>query len=120
MAKATVRDAILLNVVAAVLLAIAAAVWGASALVKSNAVGALEPLPQSPAETLYKVGRYDLLRDTAVNCERTFAQLAGTSLNGQISADWTTAILALLAMGVLIFNIWFLRAVRQSGGNVAL
>ena len=113
MAKVTVRDAILANVFATILLVFVAGIWTASALVKINAATVLAPLPHSTADTLYEVGRYDLLRDTAVNCENSFNQVVAGSLNAQVKADWTTAILALCALGMLLFNAWFLRGVRR-------
>jgi len=109
----TVRDAILANVFAAILLTVVAALWAANAVLKTNAVSAFAPLPHSAAETLYKVGRFELLRDTAVNCENTFNQLVASTFNAQAKADWTTAILALCAIGMLIFNAWFLRGIRR-------
>lgn len=112
MAKVMVRDAILANVFATILLAVIAAVWAASAVVKSNATTALLR-SHSPAETLYNAGRYELLRDTAVNCEQSFNQLVANSFHGQVKADWTTAVLALCAIGMLLFNVWFLRSIRR-------
>jgi hypothetical protein len=98
---------------AAILLTVVAAVWTAGAVVKTYAVSAFAPLPHSAAETLYKVGRYELLRDTAVNCENSFNQLVAATFKGQAKADWTTAILALCAIAMLIFNVWFLRGIRR-------
>ena len=109
----SVRDAILANVFAAILLAIVAAVWAASAVVKTNAATSFAPLPHSAAQTLYKVGRYELLRDTAVSCENNFNRLVTGSLSAQAKADWTTVVLAALAIAALMFNVWILRGVRR-------
>jgi hypothetical protein len=109
----TVRDAILANVFAAILLAVVVVLWSASAVVKTNAVSAFGPLPHSAAETLYKVGRFELLRDTAVNCENNFSQLVATTFKGQAKADWTTVILAMCAIAMLIFNVSFLRGIKR-------
>lgn len=87
-------------------------------MVKSNATTAFAPLPQSTAETLYKVGRYELLRDTAVNCEQSFNQVVANSFQGQVRSDWATAVLALCAIGMLLFNVWFLRIVRRDIGTL--
>lgn len=109
----SVRDAILANVFAAILLAIVAAVWGANAVVKTNAASAFAPLPHSAAQTLYKVGRYELLRDTAVSCENSLNKLVPGSFSAQARADWATVFVALCAMVALIFNVWILRGVRR-------
>jgi hypothetical protein len=113
MAKVTVRDAILANVAAMIVLIVVAAVWSASALMKTSATTVFAPLPHSAAETLYKVGRYELLRDTAVNCENAFNQLVSATFNAQIRADWTAVVLAVGAIAMLLFNVWFLRSVRR-------
>lgn len=109
----SVRDAILANVFAAILLAIVAAVWTASAVVKTDAATSFVPLPHSAAQTLYKVGRYELLRDTAVSCENNFNNLVTGSHSAQAKADWTTAFLAACAIAALLFNAWILRGVRR-------
>jgi hypothetical protein len=113
MAKVTVRDSILANIFATILLAIFAVLFIASAVLKTNATTAFAPLPQSAADTLYKVGRYELLRDIAVNCEKNFDQLVAITFRGQVKADWMTAVLALCAIGMLLFNVWFLRSIRR-------
>ena len=113
MKKVTVRDAISANVFAAILLIVLACVWSASALVKMSGARILAPSQQSVAETLYKVGRYDLLRETAVDCENTFNQVAVAAIHGQSKADWTAAIISLCAFAMLIFNAVFLRGVRR-------
>jgi uncharacterized integral membrane protein len=113
MAKVTIRDAILANVFAAILFAVFAVVWTASAVVKTSATTAFAPLPHSPSETLYNVGRYELLRDTAMICEKSFDQLVANYFHGQVEADWTMAVLALCAIGMLLFNVWFIRGMRR-------
>lgn len=109
----TVRDAILANAFAAILLAIVAALFTWGAVITTEASTAFAPLPHSAAETLYKVGHYDLLRDTAMNCEENFDQLVANNFRGQTQANWTTAILAMCAIGMLLFNVWVLRGIRR-------
>lgn len=113
MAKVTVRDVILANVFATILLLVVATLYTAGAVLKTKAITAFAPLPHSAAETLYSVGRYELLRETAVNCEKSFNQLVANTFHGQAKADWTTVVLALCAIGMLLFNVWFLRGIRR-------
>lgn len=109
----SVRDAILANVFAAILLAVVAAVWGAGAVVKTNAATSFAPLPHSAAQTFFKVGRYELLRDTAVSCENNFNKLVPGSFSAQAKAHWATAFVAACAIAALMFNVWILRGVRR-------
>ena len=113
MEKVSIRDAILANAFALSFFIIAAGIWGASATVKTSAKATVSPLPQFVGETLYNAGRCDLLRDSAVTCEKSFNQLATNSLTAQIDNDWTVVAFALLAIAVLAFNTWYLRAVRR-------
>lgn len=113
MAKVSIRDAILANASALGLFVLVAGIWTASALVKTSAKTTLSPLPQSVGETLYNAGRCDLLRDSAVTCEKSFNQLAAINLKAQIDADWTIVALAALVIAVLAFNTWYLRAMRR-------
>ena len=97
----TVRDAMLANGFAIVLLAIVATLWGASAALKDNASSSYTSPSRSVAETLYAAGRHELLRDSAVSCEKNFDLLAANAFRGQAKADWTAAVLALCAIGML-------------------
>lgn len=113
MEKVTVRDAASLNVLAAVLFFLVAGVWAVDAALRTSNAFSLPPLPHSVAETMYKVGRFDLLRDTAVNCEKSIDRLATSTSRAQANADWMTALIAFGAVGMLVFNAWFLRKVRR-------
>lgn len=113
MRKVTVRDVILANILAAILVALFASLWVVSAVLTTRGATDLVPLSKSVAETMYKVGRYDLLRDTAVNCEKSFDQLVSNTLKAQGSIDWTTLILVFGLVGMLVFNAWFLRGIRR-------
>jgi hypothetical protein len=35
------------------------------------------------------------------------------TFNAQIRADWTAVVLAVGAIAMLLFNVWFLRSVRR-------
>jgi hypothetical protein len=59
------------------------------------------------------VGRYELLRDTAVSCEHNFNEVVTGSLSAQAKGDWTTVLLAACAIAALMFNVWILRGVRR-------
>jgi hypothetical protein len=109
----SVRDAILADVFASVLFAVIGIVWAASAIIKSDTTTLLAPLSRSVADTMFKTGRYELLRDTAMDCEKAFNQLAAGALHAQIKSDWTAAVVALFAIGMLLFNVWLLRGLRR-------
>lgn len=110
MPKVTVRDVILANVFAIVVLLVVVVIWTTSAMVEGNAITVFHRPQPSSAEAFYKVGRFDLLRDTAVMCESSFNKLVVDTFQGQIKADGTTAAVALCAIAMLLLNVFLCAA----------
>ena len=110
MTRVTVREVILANVFVIILLLVVAVIWATSAMVESNAITVFHRPQPSSAEAFYKVGRYELLRDSAVTCESSFNKLVVDTFHGQLKADWTTSAVALCAIAMLLLNVFLCAA----------
>lgn len=113
MKELTPRSIAALNMLAAVILGVAAAVlfWSSQ---QSQDFAAVSSKGPNVAQTLYSVGRYELLRDAAVSCDKEFKKLVAGVMDiksrtySEVSAFLVGAIL------VFLFNFFALRRMNAA------
>lgn len=113
MTRPSIRIVILANAFAAVLFLLVAGLWAGSALRTQPARVSVDATGLSDAQTLFRLGRYDLLRDTADHCSAELKEVVADALTFQRGADRDTAFIAFCALAMLVFNILYLRETRR-------
>lgn len=113
MTRPSIKIVILANAFAAVLFLLVAGLWAASALRTPPQQVSADAGGLSDAETLYRLGRYDLLRETADHCRADLKDVVADALRFQRETDRDTAFIAICALAMLVFNILYLRETRR-------
>lgn len=113
MTRPSIRIVILANAFAAVLFLLVAGLWAGSALRTQPPRASVDATGLSDAQTLFRLGRYDLLRDTADHCSAGLKEVVADAIRFQRETDRDTAFIAFCALAMLVFNILYLRETRR-------
>ena len=106
----TPRSIAALNMLSAVILGIAAALlyWNSQLWQDFAVVSSKGP---DVAQTLYSVGRYELLRDTAISCDKEFKKLVSGVMDLKSRTYSEVAAFLVGAVLVFLFNFFALRRI---------
>jgi hypothetical protein len=106
------RSIAALNMLAAVILGILAAVSYWSTQVSQDFAAALNNGPDV-AQTLYTAGRYELLRDNAVSCDKEFKKLVAGVMGHKSRTYYEISGFLIGAALLFLFNFFAMRRLSK-------